>query len=79
MPLFGQDTAFFLRIIHLGETQAEAGVALGLSPDAARKRYQRGLSRIRVAEKIPDLPVPFGPAAWPLNFSGPANRSRKER
>ena len=79
MPLFGQDTAFFLRIIHLGETQAEAGLALDLSPDAARKRYQRGLGRIRAAEKISDLPVPFGPAARPLNFSGPGNRARTER
>lgn len=45
-PLLGRDTDLFLRILLLGETQAEAGQALGLSHAAARKRHQRALARL---------------------------------
>ena len=52
-PVLGRQTALFLRIIYLGETQAEAGAALGLSHDAARKRFQRALSKLRSSQKPP--------------------------
>ena len=45
LPLVGRDTDLFLRIMMLGETQAEAGEALGLSHAAARKRHQRALQK----------------------------------
>ena len=46
LPVLGRDTDFFLRIIISGETQAEAGAAVGLTPDAARKRHQRAKARV---------------------------------
>lgn len=45
-PVLGTDTDLFLRIIHLGETQAEAATALGISHDAARKRHQRVMKKL---------------------------------
>ena len=47
-----QDANLLKRIFILGETQAQAGQALGLSPDAARKRFQRALAKIGVAKNI---------------------------
>lgn len=46
LPLLGRDTWLFLRIVILGETQAEAGRALGLSHEAARKRHQRAMAKL---------------------------------
>lgn len=51
-PLLGRDTDLFLRIMLLGETQAEAGKALGLSHAAARKRHQRALARLPAPAQI---------------------------
>ena len=47
--VLGRDADLFLRIIILGETQLEAGTALGLSPAAARKRHQRGMVKLQAA------------------------------
>jgi hypothetical protein len=64
-PLLGRDTSFFLRIMLLGETQAEAGRALGLSPDAARKRHQRALARLPSPEEyLMACPIPAGQLAF---------------
>jgi len=46
-PVIGRDTDLVLRIIILGETQAEAGRALGLSHAAARKRHQRAMEKLQ--------------------------------
>jgi DNA-directed RNA polymerase specialized sigma24 family protein len=46
-----KDRQLLLRVFILGETQEEAGLAVGLKPDAARKRYQRALARIRTQQK----------------------------
>jgi hypothetical protein len=46
LPILGGDTSLFLRIIVLGETQAQAAAALGLSHDAARKRHQRAMTKL---------------------------------
>lgn len=54
--LLGRDATLFLRIIVLGETQREAGNALGLSHDVARKRHQRGMVKLKAAaNKLADL------------------------
>ena len=45
LPVLGRDTGLFLRIMVLGETQAQAAAALGLSHDAARKRHQRAMKK----------------------------------
>jgi hypothetical protein len=47
--ILGRDTNLFLRIIVLGETQAEAIAAVGLSHDVGRKRHQRGMAKLRIA------------------------------
>ena len=47
--ILGRDAALFLRIIVLGETQHQAGDALGLSHDVARKRHQRGMAKLKAA------------------------------
>jgi DNA-directed RNA polymerase specialized sigma24 family protein len=47
-----KERQLLLRVFILGETQEEAGLALGLKPDAARKRYQRALARIRSQQKF---------------------------
>lgn len=46
------DAVLLKRIFILGETQAQAGEAQGLSPSAARKRFQRALARLGVAKNI---------------------------
>ena len=43
----GDDADLVLRVAVDGETQAEAADALGITHDAARKRYQRALARLR--------------------------------
>jgi DNA-directed RNA polymerase specialized sigma24 family protein len=42
-----RDVQLMKRMFLIGETQEEAGRALGLTPDAARKRVQRALKRLR--------------------------------
>ncbi len=57
-PLLGRDTDLFLRIMLLGETQAEAGKALGLSHAAARKRHQRAIARLPApAQNLASCPI----------------------
>lgn len=48
-----QDAALLKRVFLVGETQEDAGAAFGLRPDAARKRIQRALSKIRSQQKSP--------------------------
>lgn len=43
------DAALLLAVAVLGETQHEAAERLGITHDAARKRYQRALARLRVS------------------------------
>lgn len=50
--LNAEDAKLLRRVFVLGETQEEAGRALGLSPAAARKRYQRALAKTRAHQKI---------------------------
>lgn len=51
--LNAKDRQLLRRVFLLGETQEEAGLALGLKPDSARKRYQRALVKLRSQKKIP--------------------------
>src|SRR5262249_17407864 len=46
-PIAGEDTDLVLGVRALGESQREVAVRLGLSHDAARKRFQRALGRVR--------------------------------
>jgi len=46
-PMVGQDAELVLAVLVLEETQREAGARLGLSHEAARKRFQRAFARIR--------------------------------
>jgi len=46
------DARLLKRTFLFGETQEEAGRALGLSPAAARKRFQRALEKLRSRRKI---------------------------
>ncbi|HLP65937.1 MAG TPA: sigma factor-like helix-turn-helix DNA-binding protein [Rhizobium sp.] len=48
-----EDAHLLRRVFTLGETQEEAGQSLGLSHDAARKRYQRALEKLRAQQKNP--------------------------
>ncbi|MFN7702522.1 MAG: hypothetical protein ACK5U8_31860, partial [Deltaproteobacteria bacterium] len=41
------DAELLLAVLVLDETQREAGERLGLTHDAARKRFQRALGRLR--------------------------------
>ncbi|AZQ67645.1 sigma-70 family RNA polymerase sigma factor [Silicimonas algicola] len=43
----GDDADLVLRVAVDGETQAEAAAALGITHDAARKRYQRAIARLK--------------------------------
>jgi RNA polymerase sigma-70 factor (ECF subfamily) len=43
----GEDAELVLAVLVLEETQREAGERLGLSHDAARKRFQRAFARLR--------------------------------
>lgn len=47
--LVGRDAGLVLAVAWNGQTQAEAGAALGLSEAAARKRFQRARHRLRDA------------------------------
>ncbi len=46
-PAVGEDADLLVAVLVLEETQREAGQRLGLSHDAARKRFQRALVRLR--------------------------------
>lgn len=46
-PVVGADAELLLAVLVLDETQREAGERLGLSHEAARKRFQRALGRLR--------------------------------
>jgi RNA polymerase sigma-70 factor (ECF subfamily) len=46
-PVVGEDAELLVAVLVLEETQREAGERLGLSHDAARKRFQRALVRVR--------------------------------
>jgi hypothetical protein len=46
-PILGMDAELVLYVVVLDETQREAGTRLGLSHEAARKRFQRALTRVR--------------------------------
>lgn len=52
-PILGGDTSLFLRIIILGETQAQAALVLGLSYDGARKRHQRAMKKLAALQINP--------------------------
>ena len=41
-----QDSVLLKRVLIRGETQADAGAALGLAPSAARTRYSRAIKRL---------------------------------
>jgi RNA polymerase sigma factor (sigma-70 family) len=47
--VLGDDAVIVIRVTVEGFTQAEAAVELGLTRDAARKRYQRAVRRLREA------------------------------
>jgi RNA polymerase sigma-70 factor (ECF subfamily) len=47
--VLGDDAVIVIRVAVEGFTQAEAAVELGLTRDAARKRYQRAVRRLREA------------------------------
>lgn len=57
-----RDATLLQRVFVLGETQEEAGRALGLEPAAARKRYQRALAKLRTQQKIPLVLSHSGPS-----------------
>lgn len=48
-----EDAQLLRRVFILGETQEEAGQSLGLSHEAARKRFQRALVKLRTQQKNP--------------------------
>ena len=53
VELIGVDAALVIRVAIDGFTQAEAAAELGIPMEAARKRYQRAMKRLRYAfEKI---------------------------
>ena len=45
--LSAADAQMLSRMIQFGETQEEAGAALGLGPAASRKRYQRAIAALK--------------------------------
>ncbi|HQG03873.1 MAG TPA: hypothetical protein PK838_06075, partial [Thermoleophilia bacterium] len=47
VPVVGEDADLLVAVLVLDETQREAGERLGLTHDAARKRFQRALRRLR--------------------------------
>jgi RNA polymerase sigma-70 factor (ECF subfamily) len=53
-----------------GERQSEAAVRLGIEPEAARKRFQRALAKIR-AERVPQQPSRPALSGCGLRKSGP--------
>ncbi|MBC7174054.1 MAG: sigma-70 family RNA polymerase sigma factor [Polyangiaceae bacterium] len=46
-PIVREDAELLIAVLVMDETQREAGARLGLSHDAARKRFQRALGRLR--------------------------------
>ncbi|WP_434345704.1 sigma-70 family RNA polymerase sigma factor [Myxococcus virescens] len=55
LPLTGEDTDLVVSVLLREEDYVEAGASLGLSPETARKRVQRALSRLRkMKKKIPE-------------------------
>jgi hypothetical protein len=46
-PVVGPDTDLVIAVLLLGHSQAEAALALGIAHDAARKRLQRAVARLR--------------------------------
>lgn len=57
--LVGEDAGLVRAVVLHGFSQVEVAAVLGISPDAARKRYQRALHRLRkVFEKNFDGAVP---------------------
>lgn len=46
-PIVGDDTELLIAVLVHQESQREAGARLGLSHEAARKRFQRALGRVR--------------------------------
>jgi len=46
-PVVGDDAELLVAVLVLEESRPEAGMRLGLSPDAARKRFARALGRAR--------------------------------
>lgn len=52
-PIVGEDVELLVSVLVVEETQHEAGKRLGLSHDAARKRYQRALARLRAHLELP--------------------------
>lgn len=65
--LNSKDRQLLLRVFILGETQEEAGQALGHRPDAARKRYQRALAKLRSSGKFAQTcPIPARRLAFDL-------------
>jgi|GEM_PF-467140 len=47
-----RDANLLTRVFLIGETQEEAGRALGLEPAAARKRFQRAVAKLRSRKKL---------------------------
>ena len=48
-----RDAQLLKQVFLLGETQQEAGRALGLGPTAARKRFQRAIQKLRLIQRSP--------------------------
>lgn len=65
VELIGADAALVIRVAIDGFTQAEAAAELGIPMEAARKRFQRAMKRLRDAfEKIDQPDVPSGSCRW---------------
>jgi DNA-directed RNA polymerase specialized sigma24 family protein len=47
LPVLGDDTDLILRVVVLDELQSQVAVDMGVSADAARKRFQRALQLLR--------------------------------
>lgn len=56
-----RDSRLLKRVFLLGDTQEEAGRALGLKPDVARKRVQRALQKLRSRQNSPATLSHSGP------------------
>ena len=54
--IVGVDAALVVAVAVMGFSQREAGLALGIGHDAARKRYQRALAKLR-ATGTTDVPL----------------------
>ena len=58
----GGDADLIIAVLFLGEAQCEAADRLGISREAARKRYQRAIQRIRTEIEKPETACPRSPA-----------------